>query len=249
MLPWALLLLLWAAAGLELRRVADPRAVCNDGSPQVYYERPGKSGVAILHLQGGWWAWDQASLEQRWKTQPYLMSSREAPPTLQLGGLLDPSPTTNPEWADAHVVVVAYCSSDVFAGQAGEGFGWRFSGRLGLAAVLDQVDLSADHTVLFSGCSAGAQAVVGAADWVRARLPRHRVPCAGRRWLDDGRGAGRRPRLVWPADEGGCRPLERFRFGLAGMLGGPPDEASRVLPDTAGPALRGDSTPRAVFTV
>lgn len=41
-----------------------PTAVCNDGSPAAYYIHKGTDPTRwVVHMQGGWWCWDQYSCQ------------------------------------------------------------------------------------------------------------------------------------------------------------------------------------------
>merc|ERR1711972_1159762 len=65
-------------------------AVCNDGTPGGYWFRQGTGSGSnrwLIHLQGGFWCWDSASCSDRWKTQPYLMSSSSWAHSVQDDGL------------------------------------------------------------------------------------------------------------------------------------------------------------------
>lgn len=101
------------------------------------------------------------------------MSSVRDPPTIERGGLFSTDPIINPDFFNAHVVYVRYCSSDAFSGTNGRGHGWVFRGQRILEAVLKETVLrslssseSSSYEILFSGCSSGAQGVLNSLPWV-----------------------------------------------------------------------------------
>ena len=74
----------------------DEHAVCNDGTPSVFYHTPGDSGQWIVYLQGGGWCWDEPTCEERWADSPQLMSSASYGPTLNVSGVLSNDPSISP---------------------------------------------------------------------------------------------------------------------------------------------------------
>ncbi|MCP5312416.1 MAG: hypothetical protein H6955_02595 [Chromatiaceae bacterium] len=116
----------------DLHRVvlSDPAAICNDGSPGVYYVRPGTTDPDKwhIHLMGGFSCTDEASCAERWcgdasggASLSELMSSDWTPDAAFFNGFADGSPrwgAANPldGWTQ---VVVYYCGSDMHRGRAG----------------------------------------------------------------------------------------------------------------------------------
>lgn len=166
-----------------------PQALCNDGTPGAYVFRPGVGGGAkrwIIYLEGGGLCADAASCKQRYDTTPFYMTSNGANdgqvyPTA-LEGLKSTDKAVNPDFYDANLVQIYYCSSDTWSGdRAGDGAlptdnlgRWHFRGRSILSAVLAELlpqGLTAAAEVLLTGSSAGAIGVVNNADDVRAALP------------------------------------------------------------------------------
>lgn len=96
-----------------------PGARCNDGSPAVYGIRPG-FGIGknrwIIHLEGGGAC---ATPEECAKRATRLTSSRPYRNTdVGIGGGIQSSdPTINPDFYDATVVKIHYCSSDGWMGR------------------------------------------------------------------------------------------------------------------------------------
>jgi hypothetical protein len=94
-------------------------AICNDGSPYVYYLRRGsmKHNV-LLFLQGGAWCFDLVSCQERWTQTPDLMSSKGYPATLNMDAILSDNNSFNPLFANWTHVFFPYCTSDDFSGNA-----------------------------------------------------------------------------------------------------------------------------------
>jgi hypothetical protein len=151
-----------------------PQAVCNDGSAAAYVLRPGAGAAAnrwIISLQGGGECFDQTTCSTRAATMPTLVStaSFQANPSSAFGqgGILGDTPGNNPDFYDASMVQVLYCSSDDWSGAKASTTAynptdpttWNFQGR----AILDSViaDLEASHglgsatEVMLTGQSAG----------------------------------------------------------------------------------------------
>lgn len=164
-----------AATTLTLRLLDTdtyPRALCNDGTPSGYYERPspsGKSNVWIVWQEGGGFCYDEASCKKRSSDQ---RSSKKWTPTVDMEGIFDSS---DERFADANLVYVGYCSSDSYVGAATADdvpFGFNFLGSEIVTAVFTDLREarglgSAEGTqVLYTGCSAGARGAMFNADRV-----------------------------------------------------------------------------------
>ena len=159
------------AETVVLDPAAYPKAQCNDGSPGAYAVRRG-FGLArnrwVIWLHGGGLCFDQASCTPRWNTP--RTSSRAfsgGRPVGFGGGIQSDQPAQNPDFYDANLVVLAYCSSDFWSGgsdgdpayPASDVRSWHFRGRDIVTSVIR--DLVAHHglgpgqEVLFGGGSAG----------------------------------------------------------------------------------------------
>ena len=146
-----------------------PRAICNDGSPSGFYFQPAttKPNNWILHLEGGWWCWDDKTCVGRANSSPGMVSSKTWPSTRSPGGIFNVNAQDFPEWAGANLVYMPYCTSDAWAGD-GEGVvngtQWPFRGRAVVDAVFTtlfgRLKTDAPQEVLFSGCSAGGQGLL-----------------------------------------------------------------------------------------
>lgn len=151
-----------------------PQATCNDGTAGVYVLRPGAGAAAnrwVISLEGGGECYDQASCSNRAATMPVLVSSAsyQTNPASAFGqsGLLGVTPGANPDFFDASIVQVRYCSSDDWSGakastsafNPNDPTTWNFQGRAILNSVI--ADLEANHglssatEVMLTGQSAG----------------------------------------------------------------------------------------------
>ena len=82
---------------IPLPDAASKLAVCNDGSPAVFYARPGTqqdSDKWIVHLQGGGSCSEKEECSARPKHQKSSKGARKA---RKLGGIMDPDPKKNPD--------------------------------------------------------------------------------------------------------------------------------------------------------
>ncbi len=167
-----------------------PQAVCNDGTSGAYVYRPGAGAAAnrwIIQLQGGGECFDQTTCSTRAATMPTLIStaSFQANPSTAFGqgGVLGTTPSNNPDFYDASVVQVLYCSSDDWSGAKASTVAfnpndpttWNFEGRAVLNAAI--ADLKANHNfsaateVMFTGDSAGGVGVFANTNPVAKLVP------------------------------------------------------------------------------
>lgn len=100
----------------------DPLAVCNDGSPAVYYVREGSqtnSDKWMIHLKGGSACTNWEDCNERWLKQKRLMTTTVGwRSKIKEDGIFSPDPQYNPTYFDWNHVYIAYCSSDVWSGDA-----------------------------------------------------------------------------------------------------------------------------------
>jgi len=144
--------------GDDLMRVTldAPDAVCNDGTPGVFYVRPGSGANAdrwVVWFEGGGGCTSAATCAERWcgnnvPTAPSKMSSRWAPNGIVGTGLFadtlaDGAPNAFADWTH---VVLYYCSSDAWAG------------RVDQDRVVDETGMWPDYAIRFRG-----QAILDAA--------------------------------------------------------------------------------------
>ncbi len=173
----------------ERRTVANAEArhaLCNDGTPAVYYVRRGTgcgAGRWVIGLEGGGSCNTPAECAAREVGQK---SSSASTPTKTLGGIFSSDPAQNPDFFTANGVYVDYCSSDNWVGRrdaSPDTNGFGFHGKDIFAAVLEDLsaattstpDLAQASEILLAGSSAGGLGVVGNADVVKERFPKARV--------------------------------------------------------------------------
>lgn len=180
-------------AGLALVHKLDlarhPRAVCNDGTAGTFVFRPGFGGGAkrwLIYLEGGGSCGTGDECKTRFADQRGLMSSfglsdgQVFTPVLE--GIKASNAEENPDFYDANLVQIQYCSSDQWSGDVAAVAGapereithWHFRGRAITRAVVEELlglGLSRAQEVLFTGSSAGGLGVGNQADDLRAQLP------------------------------------------------------------------------------
>ena len=176
------------AVRIEIRNATSPErlAVCNDGSPAVYYMAPGVGEDAkrwIIFLEGGVGCVNKLECLDRWKsggTDHTKMSSKSYPATADIGtGIMSRDPVRNPYFHQWTFVYVKYCSSDYWSGandtpvpaclegncpaEPGPST-WYFRGRRIVDALLedladpeeDRPSLTDATEVIWAGCSSGS---------------------------------------------------------------------------------------------
>lgn len=167
-----------------------PQAICNDGSPAAYVFRPGTGAATarwIISLEGGHDCYDDTSCSKRAASKPQYVSTRgfASDPSSAPGltGMLSSDPQEDPDFYDANVVRIAYCSSDDWSGNkmGGGAFNpnddttWNFQGHAIVKAVI--ADLMANHgmsraaEVMLTGESAGGLGVYVNANTVAGLVP------------------------------------------------------------------------------
>ncbi len=176
---------------------AAPHAACNDGSPAVFLFRPGYGVAAsrwVIYLDGGGECSGQDDCLQRQlghsttfiSSIPYAKGGKTLTP---LAGILSPDPAQNPDFYDANLVQVSYCSSDDWMGEqdgnkamipsqiraSHDASNWYFDGHgivQGVIALLQQhYGLNNATDVLLAGGSAGATGTFMNANFVSGMLP------------------------------------------------------------------------------
>ena len=163
--------------------VEDQDAVCNDGSPYVFYFASGnESNKWLFYFNGGAWCFDKVSCDRRMVQSPDLMSSKNYAPTAEYNALFDDRPEFNPLFATFNKVYLPYCTSDDFSGAQPIGKPWIFQGSRVAPAVIQVlkksfglVDLDSTMIVV-SGSSAGGEALYPNIDRISEEfLPQSRV--------------------------------------------------------------------------
>lgn len=126
-----------------------PGAVCNDGSPAVFYYRVADGETAsglefMVHFQGRGWCYDEASClariaEDRWRSGPYKRTTSSQQPHMRvLGGVVNPFGDSVGEDSATFTVFVPDCSSDGLVADT-EKFNYQFRGARIVQAVLDEM--------------------------------------------------------------------------------------------------------------
>jgi hypothetical protein len=162
------------------------QAVCNDGTPAVYYFKRGSGADAahwLIFFQGGGWCSSGLSCALRWSSQHYLMTSQNALNTMQAGGIFSTSTQENPDFAHFTQVFVKYCSSDIYSGDSEQqvnGMTMQFRGHKIVTAIIADLqdttvipapNLKDATQVLVGGSSAGSYGAASNMDWIALELP------------------------------------------------------------------------------
>lgn len=146
-------------------------SICNDGTPGAYYYSPAISpefnNTFLIHLPGGAQCYDEPSCNERWNTSGHFqMSSIGFQEVCYKTGILDSSDEMSPLWG-AHKVLVAYCSSDGYMGDAPASektWGWHMRGQrivyATIKALVSKYGLNNSSKILLSGGSAGARGMM-----------------------------------------------------------------------------------------
>jgi hypothetical protein len=166
-----------------VRDAAHRNALCNDGSPAVYYFRAGSGeGVNrwVIFLAGGGFCFSVETCILRQILNPELMTSMDKPPTVQADGLLSDVQAQNPDFYNANHVAIVYCSSDLWSGnrpQSDGTGGYAFRGWTMFRAVVADLknrasgpNLKVATEVLLAGTSAGGDGVMVHLDWLASQL-------------------------------------------------------------------------------
>lgn len=155
----------------EVKNSKQRQAVCNDGSPAVYYFRAGSGAGAtrwIIFFEGGGACSNDADCLERWKTDRSKMSSDGYNASIEGDGIFLGNDSQNQDFARFNVVHVKYCSSDTFQRDVEQKMGnmtFQFRGfkivnaiieDLQDAAVIPSPNLKNATDVLIGGGSAGA---------------------------------------------------------------------------------------------
>lgn len=154
-----------------VRNASSRKAVCNDGTPAVFYYRPGRGKDKtkwVIFLEGGGACSSDAECIERYNSTRDLMSSANYPDQIERGGILSTSKRLNPDFSKFNHVFVQYCSSDTWLGDTERniaGVNVQFRGHHIVKAVIEDLmdssvipenNLKAATEVIFSGSSAGS---------------------------------------------------------------------------------------------
>lgn len=166
-----------------VRDAAHRQAVCNDGTPAVYYFRPGSGTGAnrwVIFLAGGGFCFSVDTCDLRRILTPELMTSTGTPATVSVNGLLSQSHVQNPDFYNANQVAILYCSSDLWSGsreQSDGTGGYEFRGWTIVRSVVADLkartsgpNLKTATEILLAGTSAGGDGVMIHLDWLASQF-------------------------------------------------------------------------------
>jgi hypothetical protein len=157
------------------------QAVCNDGSPAVYYWRPGQHDEQdkwIIWLRGGGGCNNSSDCQTRMVQNQSETSSNLAPDSQRPDGILSDDPTVNPDFYAWNHVMIHYCSSDTWTGDATQTEAdWeiQFKGNRIVQSVIEDLHLEQAQAVILAGSSGGGTGAMHLLDRVAAQLPQVRV--------------------------------------------------------------------------
>lgn len=122
--------------------------------------------------------WNNASCTERWETANALMSSNTwNKQSMQLDGIFDSNPQYNPQFYNANLVYVPYCSSDSWSGNSQRNASatpWIYRGtRIIKYVVQDMLQnhgLNDASMLVMGGCSSGARGALYNIDSVCSML-------------------------------------------------------------------------------
>ncbi|KAK3698719.1 hypothetical protein QZH41_010755, partial [Actinostola sp. cb2023] len=156
----------------------DKNTTCNDGTPAGYYLKKAHGSKRwLVYLEGGWFCVNKKACNDRANSSMRtLMTSSKWRKTKRGTGMLSSNPKENPSWWNANHVLIPYCSSDAWSGNAtsretGERF--SFLGSRIIEKVIEDLLAKglyhAEH-LLLAGSSAGAIGVLLNVDRVSFKL-------------------------------------------------------------------------------
>ncbi len=157
-----------------------PSARCLDGSAGGFYVRRAQMASRgattwVLDFEGGGECTTESTCNLR--IHSHLGSSRYFPPNVTFDRHFSAAvPASNPDFYDANLVRLKYCSGDLWSGNRtsveSQTKLW-FSGHRILVAVLDELaeELTAATAIVVTGESAGGAAVLTNLDFIAARFP------------------------------------------------------------------------------
>jgi hypothetical protein len=168
---------------IAVANAASRQAVCNDGSPAIYYFRQGTGSGAnnwVIFMSGGGLCFSINSCNERNAQFPELMTSRGKPATFVGNGILSDLPAQNPDFFNANHVAVPYCSSDLWSGdreQSGATGGFEFRGLKIVRTIISDLrnrsgnNLNSARRILLTGTSAGGIGAMVHVDWLAGQFP------------------------------------------------------------------------------
>ncbi|KAJ8345981.1 hypothetical protein SKAU_G00301740 [Synaphobranchus kaupii] len=161
---------------MKLHFLENTSVTCNDGTPAGYYLKESKGSRRwLIFLEGGWYCFNKENCDSRYETMRRLMSSTQWPLTKTGTGILSPQPEENPHWWNANMVLIPYCSSDVWSGASArtDRSDYAFMGSLIIKEVVKDLlakGLDNAKVLLLAGSSAGGTGVLLNVDQVAEQL-------------------------------------------------------------------------------
>lgn len=165
-----------------------PETVCNDGTPAAFFYRRGSGDASrrwVIYLEGGGsclTAEGCAARPQELSSTAGITRTDGQTVTNQLFGVLSGDAAVNPDFYDANVVLLNYCSSDLWSGDVGATAGapagdirrFHFRGKRIVRGVIAELTraygLDTASEVFFMGSSAGGGGTLANIDETRATL-------------------------------------------------------------------------------
>ena len=93
-------------------------AVCNDRSEGFYYQRMTGSSKWIIYMEGGVGCGNLQKCNRRYQERPELMSSANYSADITGRDIFDPDPMINPDFCDYNMILLPYCTSDLWVGNS-----------------------------------------------------------------------------------------------------------------------------------
>jgi len=157
-------------------------AVCLDGSPAIYFFKPGSAANStkwVLHLLGGGFCGTNEECLMR--SQMFLGSSLYWPAIMNYGGPLNENMTYNPDFYDWNHAFFVYCDGSCFSGDLDEPVNYKgkllyYRGHRNFLATLKDLlknkGLDKATDVLVVGDSAGGMATLFHIDEIKSYMPK-----------------------------------------------------------------------------
>ena len=161
-----------------------PRAVCNDGTPGVYYRtarQPWEGDRYVLYLAGDGHCESVDTCDKRCEGDPTSCSSHMTSHLVPHQGIMSSNPQTNPHFYNWFKASLHYCSSDCYLGNNYPPVGRPFVGQHIMDAMIKDLImtsmLSEAETVLVVGTRCAGVSVVTYCDHLQTLLPDANVRC------------------------------------------------------------------------
>lgn len=158
---------------------SDIGAVCNDGTPGIYYLHHKKDSLKwIIYVEGGGGCASTKECEERYKRTPYFMSSKSYPDRIKTRSLMSAE-----IYADYSKIIIPYCSSDLWLGNSSQQNNklinstnvtpYLFRGAVIFESVINEaiaIGLNKSTYVTIAGTSAGGIGAINHAKELQKKL-------------------------------------------------------------------------------